>query len=537
MTIASHLSQRYDSLLTSSRSNLGNGGTCTCGRLHEKADHCQFMSTMPTDPLDLIDDLSQMGLYSAESVAVAEDLSYREIRKTLFLKMVTRGDPRREKLCNALVKQAGGLDAAFSAAFGPRMGEFFGDAVKYSDVTRREFLRNVAIGATLVSLSSCNGGSDEGLIEGLDAGGNTGKLEKTTIKVGFVPITCATPIVMASPLGLYEKYGLKVELVKMPGWAAVRDAMIAGELDASHLIAPMPITMSLGIGSTAFATRAITISNLNGNAITVAKQHQQTVKGPADFRGFRIAIPFPHSTHTLLLRYYLATGGLDPDKDVRLDVVPPPDTVAQMSIGDLDAMLIAEPFNQRLVAEGAGYIHMLSKDLWPGHPCCILSASQGWIDNHPNTFKALTKAVLESSDYAKNRSNRAMIAETLAPRQYLNQPKEVLEAIYSGKFDDGKGNRLEVPDRIDFDPYPWQSFSYWIMTQLTRWKDLEQKSLANHEELSEDIFLTDWIKEVSNEMNISVPTEKTRSEELMFDTFDPGDPASYLQKQINQYGI
>ncbi|WP_240966693.1 CmpA/NrtA family ABC transporter substrate-binding protein [Nodosilinea sp. P-1105] len=492
---------------------------------------------MPQDPLELIDDLSRMGFYDPKAIPIAEELSFKEIRKTLFLRMAVQGNPKREKLCNALIQQAGGLDAAFSAAFGPKAGEFFGDAIKASSITRKEFLRNLAVGAALVSLTNCAGPSNDAVTQGAGDDEIIGNLEKTTIKVGFVPITCATPILMAGPRGIYEKYGLNVELVKMPGWAAVRDAISSGELDASHLIAPMPIAMTLGIGSTAFSTRSLIISNLNGNAITVAKQHEQRVKGPADFKGFRIAIPFPYSTHTLLLRYYLATGGLDPDTDVQLDVVPPPDTVAQMSIGDLDAMLIAEPFNQRLVSEGAGYIHMLSKDLWPGHPCCILGAGQEWMDNHPNTFQALTKAVLEAAHYSKDKSNRSEISQTLSTRAFLNQPQEVLDSVYLGNFDDGRGNSLDIPDRVDFDPYPWQSFSHWIVSQMVRWNNLSQEALTDYRQIGEEIFLSELIQEMSTELNLPVPNEKERVEQLMFDSLDPNDPKGYLQNQLEKYGL
>lgn len=536
MTVISPFLQRYDSLLDA---QTFSNHYCPCGYAHPRVDHCSFVSSMPTDPIDLMGDLNRMGLYHQDEIAKAEKLTYWELRKTLFLKMAGRGNPAREKLCQALIQQAGGLDAAFAAAFGPKVGEYFGDAVQTSAVTRRQFIKNLAIGAALVSLTNCDSppSQDTATTQDQSTGGGSATLEKKSIKVGFVPITCATPILMAKPLGIYEKYGLDVELVKMPGWAAVRDAMMAGELDATHLIAPMPITMSLGIGSAAFATRTVTISNLNGNAITVAKQHEQNVKGPADFKGFRIAIPYPHSTHTLLLRYYLATGGLDPDKDVQMDVVPPPDTVALMSVGDLDAMFIAEPFNQRLVAEGAGYLHMLSKDLWPGHPCCILSAGQEWMDANPNTFNALTKAVIEASHYSKGQTNRMAIVQELAPRSYLNQPLEVLEAIYTGQYEDGRGNTFNVPDRVEFDPYPWQSFSYWIISQLTRWNELDQTVLENHAELSQEIYLTGLIQDLSKELGVTVPDQMSRNETLLFDTLNSDDPGDYLQQQIQEYGV
>ena len=117
---------------------------------HGRADHYEFAHSMPEDPLAMIDDLGRMGLYSPDSFAIAEKLSHKELRKALFIRTISNGNPRREQLCNALIKQAGGLDAAFSAAFGPKAGEFFGDAIKASDVTRRTFVRNLAIGAALL---------------------------------------------------------------------------------------------------------------------------------------------------------------------------------------------------------------------------------------------------------------------------------------------------------------------------------------------------------------------------------------------------
>jgi nitrate/nitrite transport system substrate-binding protein len=133
-------------------------------------------------------------------------------------------------------------------------------------------------------------------------------LEKTDLQIGFIPITCASPIIMSEPLGFYEKHGLNAKVVKMPSWGAVRDSAIAGELDAYHMLAPMPIAMTLGLGSASFGVKLASIENINGQAITVAKRHKGNINGPADFKGFTFGVPFPYSMHNLLLRYYLATG-------------------------------------------------------------------------------------------------------------------------------------------------------------------------------------------------------------------------------------
>ena len=539
MAIASNRSQKWNNL-SAQRGQLGElEMICmVCGGFHMTQDHWKFLQTMPQEPVDLIDDLVKMGIYKSESLNIADTLNRAELRKALFLKAAGKGDPKRERLCNELSKAAGGFDQAFAAAFGPKSAEFFGDATKISASTRRQFLRNVAIGAALVTLSNCgrNGAQQAGPDEEVSDTVDVSELEKTDLRIGFIPITCATPIIMSEPLGFYERYGFDAEVVKMPSWAAVRDSAIAGELDAYHMLAPMPIAMTLGLGSSSFPVKLASIENINGQAITVGSQYQGEVNGPEDFRGFSIGVPFEYSMHNLLLRYYLATGGLDPDQDVQIQVVPPPDSVARLAVGDIDAYLMPDPFNQRAVAEGAGFIHMLTKDLWPGHPCCAFAASDEWIDSNPNTFRALNKAIIDGCGYASNPDNRREIAEAVSERRYLNQPVEVVEAVLTGQFEDGQGNQMDVPDRIDFDPYPWKSFSHWITSQLVRWDFLPEER-ANYDEIADDIFLTDLARELAQEIGQDAPEEIFRTENLMFDEFNPDEAADYVRRQIDEYGV
>lgn len=518
--------------------------TCTiCGGQHLDMDHWRFMETMPQDPVDMVDDLVKMGVYKDNQLRAADNVNAYELRKALFLKRVGRGDPKRERLILALCKQAGGLENAFAAAFGPQAGLFFADSIRNSDTSRREFLRNMAVGAALVTLSGCMGGNEPAATDDAAAPVSADGLEKTSLRIGFIPITCATPIIMSEPLGFYEKYGFKAEVVKMPSWGAVRDSAIAGELDAYHMLAPMPIAMTLGLGSASFGVKLASIENINGQAITIANKYKGQVNGPADFKGFTMGVPFPYSMHNLLLRYYLATGGLDPDVDVQIRPVPPPDSIAQLVAGDIDAYLMPDPFNQRAVYEEAGFIHMLTKDLWPGHPCCAFAASDEWIDTNPNTFRALNKSIIEATDYARNPANRVEIAAAISERAFLNQPVEVVEAVLTGNFDDGNGNTFSVPDRIDFDPYPWQSFANWISSQLVRW-DLQGDGLAGttipdqgYDNVGKEIFLTDLARELATELGQTPPDDIYRTETLKFDTFDPADPNAYVEKQIEENGV
>ncbi|MEO1685341.1 MAG: CmpA/NrtA family ABC transporter substrate-binding protein [Cyanobacteria bacterium J06631_12] len=508
-----------------------------CGSFHKTEDHWRLMAEMPQNPAEMIDDLVKMRLYKPAAIEAADAISQAQLRTALFVSMASKGNPKRERLVRDLIALAGGLDQAFSAAFGPRAGEFFTDAQRVSQVTRRKFLQNVAVGAALVTLTNCDSTPEADVpAEETTADVSTpAELEKTDLKVAFLPITCATPIIMSKPLGFYEKHGLNVELMKYASWSVVRDAAIAGELDAYHMLAPMPIAMSLGLGSTPFSVKLASIENNNGQGIAVANKHLGNVNGPADFKGMTIGIPYDYSNHNLLLRYYLATGGLDPDTDVKLIVLPPPDAIAKMSTGQIDAFILPDNFTQRVVKDDIGFIHLLTKDLWSGHPCCAFVAADNWMGENPNTFRALNKAIIDGATYANNPANRKEIAAAIAPREYLNQPVDVLEAVMTGKFEDGQGNSFDIPDRINFDPYPWKSFASWISTQLVRW-DYMPTGQANYNELGEQIFLTDLARELAEELGAEAPTEVSRVEKMKFGDFDPDKAEEYLKGQIDEFG-
>ncbi|MEM6452910.1 MAG: CmpA/NrtA family ABC transporter substrate-binding protein [Cyanobacteria bacterium P01_D01_bin.105] len=532
--------------LTSDRGRLSDFemACILCGGAHLTKDHWEFLQTMPQEPEEMVGDLVRMGLYKDQQLHAGDKVNAYELRKTLMLKAAGKGDPKREKLVLALAKEAGGLENAFSAAFGPQAGAFFSNTRRHSAFSRREFLRNLAIGAAMVTLANCGPKDDPAADVSDDAAPvDVSNLEKTDLKIGFIPITCASPIIMSEPLGFYKKYGFNAEVVKMPSWGAVRDSAIAGELDAYHMLAPMPIAMTLGLGSASFGVKLASIENINGQAITVANKYKGQVNGPADFKGFTIGVPFPYSMHNLLLRYYLATGGIDPDVDVKIRPVPPPDSIAQLVAGDIDAYLMPDPFNQRAVFEEAGFIFKLTKDLWPGHPCCAFAASDQWIDANPNTFRALNKSIIEAAGYASDPANRAEIAQAISGRAFLNQPPEVVEAVLTGNFEDGQGNTLNVPDRIDFDPYPWQSFANWISSQLVRW-DLQGDGKAaqeitddSYDTVGKDIFLTDLARELAEEVGLNPPSDIYREEALEFDSFDPQAPGEYIKEQIDKYGV
>ncbi|MCF8204885.1 MAG: ABC transporter substrate-binding protein [Methylotenera sp.] len=391
------------------------------------------------------------------------------------------------------------------------------------DAVRRRFLKAVGRGTAMAAISSV---LPVASLQAMAA--EKGPLEKKDLKIGFIPITCATPLIMAHPLGFYSKQGLDVQVVKTAGWALIRDKMLNKEYDATHFLSPMPVAISLGLGAPATPMHVATIQNTNGQAITLAVKHKDK-RDPKDWKGFKFAVPFEYSMHNFLLRYYVAEAGLDPDRDIQIRVVPPPEMVANLRAGNIDGFLGPDPFNQRAVFEEVGFIHLLTKELWNGHPCCAFGTSAEFIQKNPNTFIALYRAVLNAAAMAREARNRELIAKVISPQAYLNQPETVVAQVLTGKFADGLGNVKVVPDRADFDPMPWQSMAVWMLTQMKRWGYL--KGDVDYKAVAEKVFLLTDAKKQMKALDLAVPEDRAGGYpkfSVMGKAFDPAKPQAYL---------
>ena len=385
---------------------------------------------------------------------------------------------------------------------------------------RRRFLRAVGSATAMSAISTL---LPIGQLQAM-AQEKKGSLEKTDLKLGFIAITCATPLIMADPLGFYKKEGLNVSLNKTAGWALIRDKMINKEHDASHFLSPMPLAMSMGLGSTASQMRVATIQNINGQAITLANKHKDK-RDPKQWKGFKLAVPFEYSMHNFLLRYYLAESGLNPDTDVQIRVTPPPEMVANLRAGNIDGFLGPDPFNQRAVYDEVGFIHILSKELWDGHPCCAFGVSEEFIKQNPNTFAALYRSVLTAAAMARDPKNRELIAKVISPTAYLNQPETVVAQVLTGKFADGLGGIKTVPDRADFDPVPWQSMAVWMLTQMQRWGYV--KGDVDYKKIAEQVFLLTDAKKRMKELDQKIPEGAYKKFKVMGREFDPAKAKEY----------
>ena len=301
------------------------------------------------------------------------------------------------------------------------------------------------------------------------------------LRIGFVPLTDCAPLVMAAELGLYKKYGLDVRLHRELGWATIRDKIIYGELDAAHALAGLPFAVSLGLGSVACDCLTALVLNLHGNAVTLSCQLAR--KGVTDaaslrteilkLRGERtmtFGIVSPVSSHHFLLRGWLSAAGINPDRDVRIVVVPPPQMVANLKSGNLDGCCVGEPWNSVAVQSKAGVCVAVSAELDTGHPEKVLMVRQDFAEAREEDHISLVAALLDACAYCDDRRNHEQIIKVLAKPQYVGVAPDALRCGITGEFDFGNGKARTVSDFNVFHRYdanePSGDKAAWVINRM-----------------------------------------------------------------------
>ncbi|WP_448563346.1 nitrate ABC transporter ATP-binding protein [Trichothermofontia sp.] len=310
-------------------------------------------------------------------------------------------------------------------------------------------------------------------------------LEKPSLDIGFIPLTDCAPIVVAQEKGFFAQQGLEVTLHRKPNWRAIAQGVIKGELDAAQMVAGMPLALTLNpeTPTPIPIVTALTLSR-NGNAITLSKRLLDAgVRRLADLkaaivrdrdRGYGLGVVHPASMHNLLLRYWLAEGGIDPDWDVRLSILPPPQMAVNLKSGRLDGYCVGEPWNSRAVYEGTGYVVVTDLDLWNGHPEKVLGVREDWANRHPKTHVALVKALIQACEYCDNREHRAEILTLLCQPKYVGSAPDYTRRGFLDAYDYGTGDSPQpLPGFNRFFQHqanrPDRTEMLWILTQLNRW--------------------------------------------------------------------
>ena len=323
-------------------------------------------------------------------------------------------------------------------------------------------------------------------------------LERTELRLGFIPLNDCAPLAVAKELGLFAKEGLDVTLSREASWANVRDKVAVGVLDGAHMLAPMPLAASLGAGGEQTAMVVPLSLNLNGSAVTIAVGHADAMRaldpdGMAEAprtarplarliedrrahgdKPLTLAVVFPFSMHNYELRYWLAEAGIDPDRDVRLVVVPPPRMAAMLKAGDIDGYCVGAPWNAVAVAGGFGEILIFAGEFWRLGPDKVLGVTDDWASHNPETLRALLRALLKAAVWADEPANRAELAAMLAGPRYVDVPEDLVRQSLIGAAPYAReGNGLASQDYLVFHryaaSYPWRSHALWFLSQMQRW--------------------------------------------------------------------
>lgn len=373
---------------------------------------------------------------------------------------------------------------------------------------------------------------------------STSGLEKTTLDLGFIPLTDCAPLVVAQEKGIFAEYGLNVTLSRQPSWNALAEAIATGELDAAQMVAGMPLALTLGMrGKASVPICSAMVLSRNGNAITWGKRiiddgittleqfKDYTAHDPDRVHNFGMV--HPASMHNLMLRYWLASGGIDPDWDVSLCVVPPPLMVANLKQGNIDGYCVGEPWNSRAVAEKLGTVVATDLDLWPGHMEKVLGVREDWAEKYPQTHIALVKALLEACEYCDDRRNREEVLGFLQQDEYLGAAGEFASAGFFSPYDRGDGS--EPTEELKFNQFfldrcnaPDSVHTLWTLAQMARW-DLTPFP-KNWVETIERINRMDVFSEAARELELpSAPRDRKPLTLMDGTTFDPDYPIEYLK--------
>ena len=364
--------------------------------------------------------------------------------------------------------------------------------------------------------------------------------ELTEVKIGFIPLTDCAPIVVAAEMGFDKKYGIKIVPSKEASWAAIRDKTVNGELHAAHVLYGLVYGVQMGIGGQQKDMNVLMTLNHNGQGITLSNQLKD--KGVKDGktlkrllenenRDYTFAQTFPTGTHAMWLNYWLAANGIDPIKDVKTIVVPPPQMVANMRIGNMDGYCVGEPWNARAIYDKVGYTVATSQDIWVDHPEKVLGTTADFVAKNPNTARAMVMAILEASKYIEATENRAKVAELISQKSYVNAPKDVILGRFLGDYDNGNGKKWKDANFMKFFedgkvPFPYLSDGMWFLTQHKRWGML--KSDPDYLAIAKKVNRIDIYTEAASALGISVPSSPMRSTKLMDGVvWDGKNPAAY----------
>ncbi|WP_415792849.1 CmpA/NrtA family ABC transporter substrate-binding protein [Bordetella tumulicola] len=365
--------------------------------------------------------------------------------------------------------------------------------------------------------------------------------EKTEVRIGFIPLTDCASVVMASVLGIDQKYGVKIVPTKEASWAGVRDKLINGELDFAHVLYGLVYGVHLGIGGPKKEMAVLMSLSQNGQGITLSsKLHEAGVTDgeslrqlmQTDKRTYTYAQTFPTGTHAMWLYYWLAANGINPMQDARAITVPPPQMVANMRVGNMDGFCVGEPWGARAIMDRIGFTAATTQQIWADHPEKVLGTTSAFVSTNPNTARAVTAAVIEAGKWIDaSPDNRRKTAETIAAKSYVNTAVDAIVDRMLGRYTNGLGKTWDDAHAMRFygdgeASFPYLSDGMWFLTQHKRWGLL--KAHPDYQTVAQAINRIDVYKQAATASGASLPDSESRVSVLMDGVrWDGSNPVAY----------
>src|SRR5678815_3973732 len=359
--------------------------------------------------------------------------------------------------------------------------------------------------------------------------------EVSAMRFGIIALTDCAPIVMAHELGYFKKFGIESTISKEASWAVIRDKLSLGENHATHMLIGMPIASTMGLAGSPVKPMVIPwLLNRNGQAITLNnKLRQAGVKKAADVKPLAdkakasgepltFAMTYPPGTHAMWIRYWLASGGIHPDKDISLITIPPAQMVANMKVGKMDGYCVGEPWNLRAIEDGIGYTVITTQKMWPDHPEKVCAFTEEFAAKNPKTVKAVLKALHMSSEYIDKMENRPSVAEVISRPTYINCPKEIILDRLQGKYDYGDGRKEQDPFYMIYNQrncnFPSRTYGYWWLSQFRRWGMV--KGAPDYKGISEKVLRPDLYTAAMKELGVKTSAPDLAPVKLIDGVFD-----------------
>ena len=367
--------------------------------------------------------------------------------------------------------------------------------------------------------------------------------ETPNVRFGIIALTDCSSIVMAHELGYFKQFGIQSVISKEASWAAIRDKLTIGENHATHMLFGMPFASTMGLLGSPVKPMVIPwLLNRNGQAITLNNTLKNAgVKTPKDLKPhvdkakasgepMTFAMTFPPGTHAMWTRYWLGSGGINPDKDVNLITIPPPQMVANMKVDKMDGFCVGEPWNYRAIVDKIGFTATTTQQMWKDHPEKVCAFTEEFAAKNPKTVKAILKALQLSSVWLDKMENRKQAADVVSRATYINCPPEIILARLLGDYDYGDGRKEKDPNYMIFSQrecnFPQKTFGLWWLSQFRRWGMV--KSAPDYQGIVAKVLRQDLYREAMKDMGVTTQF-KDMQKQTFFDgvVFDPADPEKY----------